>query len=574
MENTVSIRSGGARWLHAPSPLLVIVLVLLCLGGLLSLPLTVPIGPSYWDLFIYFDAANRIFDGQMPSVDFFAPVGPLGYWLFAFLIKLWPNAQPLLLVQWSLLLITAPLMVLVSIDVDRRSRGLALALLIPFLVFSVLPVNIEEYSHFPSLDGYGIYNRQGAELLYVLTSALVLVRGRKTQLAVVALAALALFLAKITGFIGGMGLCLFAFAAGRLAFPVALGAGVVFMAGLAALELLFGIVSAYIADIATLVSINEGELLPRFLQAASIHFSVFAAGGLLVLVLLFIEMGASARPADGARAGAIARVQRFLDRDWLWLAVTLFVGLFFETQNTGGQGFIFLWPVLLVILGHANRYHGRRLVALLALVGATALPTTVDIVARSARALVGQVKYERLEHDHLKTLGSVNQRSEFMDHAKAMLDIYARYPAPYEALAEAGQLPSFTLYTDPDFQLTWLMSVDEAADAILKLEAQSGQRFATIMNLNFVNPFPWLLDRHATRLIAIGADPFRAVPPPSEAVLAEVAKTDLVLYPKCPVTTANQALLDIYRKGLTGHRVVSLTPCWDAYVRGDITLSR
>lgn len=37
----------------------------------------------YWDLYIYFDTANRIFNEQVPNVDFFTPVGPLGYWLFA-----------------------------------------------------------------------------------------------------------------------------------------------------------------------------------------------------------------------------------------------------------------------------------------------------------------------------------------------------------------------------------------------------------------------------------------------------------------------------------------------------------
>ena len=50
--------------------------------------------------------------------------------------------------------------------------------------------------------------------------------------------------------------------------------------------------------------------------------------------------------------------------------------------------------------------------------------------------------------------------------------------------------------------------------AILAYEAANGVRFETIMSLNFANPFPFLLDRLGTRLVAIGADPFRAVPEP------------------------------------------------------------
>ena len=75
------------------------------------------------------------------------------------------------------------------------------------------------------------------------------------------------------------------------------------------------------------------------------------------------------------------------------------------------------------------------------------------------------------------------------------------------------------------------------------------------------------MDRHAPRLIAIGADPYRAVPNPGPAVLAAVSAADLILYPKCPVTAANIRLTDLYRPGLEHHTKIALSPCWDAYVR-------
>ena len=226
------------------SPLLLLGLACLVQLGLLMLPFTLPIGPFYWDLFIYFDAANRIFSGQVPAVDFFTPVGPLGYWLFAGFVKLFPQGQPLLVAQWSLMLVTAPLFAAVLADVDRRSRATALALLVPFLVFSVLPFNVEDYYAYPGVDGFGIYNRQVCQLLYVLTAALVFVQGQKTLLATIAGTVLALFLVKVTGFVAAAGLCAFAFAAGRVALRTALLAALLFVASLGVAEAGFGLVSA------------------------------------------------------------------------------------------------------------------------------------------------------------------------------------------------------------------------------------------------------------------------------------------------------------------------------------------
>ena len=74
-------RGGAATSLLRPPAILALAVAIAAI--LLSLPLRVPIGAMYWDLVVYFDAANRIFTGQVPTVDFFAPVGPLGYYLFA-----------------------------------------------------------------------------------------------------------------------------------------------------------------------------------------------------------------------------------------------------------------------------------------------------------------------------------------------------------------------------------------------------------------------------------------------------------------------------------------------------------
>ncbi|MEF2553007.1 hypothetical protein VQ042_16835 [Aurantimonas sp. A2-1-M11] len=568
LTSSVDRRSTGTAKSVLTSPVLLLALACVVLAALLTVPLTLPIGAFYWDLFIYFDAANRIWSGQLPSVDFFTPVGPLGYWLFALFVRLFPEGQPLLVAQWSLLLVTGPVFAAVLADVDRRSRLVAVALLVPFLVFQILPINVETYYSFPGVDGFGIYNRQMCLLLYVLAAALVFVQGRATMLATIVATMLALFLTKITGFVGAGLLCAFALAAGRVALRTAILSILGFVAALALLEVTTGVVSAYLADILALVGLNEGSILPRFLQAASIHFMVFGPLAILTVTLGLIGLGDILRSVVALiRAPRSAGVVALFDRDVFWLGAATFTGLFVETQNTGGLGFIFVWPVLLRILVRAGGGPTRRLALVLALVAASALPTFVQVIHRGARAIVGQIAYVDLDAPRLGTLGAVSQRPELMERATVMLDTYRRFPDTYDHLADIRQLPSFTLYNEPDFHLTWLMGAEEAVKAIQALEARQGVRFGTIMNLNFVNPFPWLLDREAPRGIAIGADPFRAVPDPGSAVLQSVEATDLLLYPLCPVTLANRRLREIYEPGLAGHTRISLSSCWDAYVR-------
>lgn len=537
---------------------------------LACLKLTLPVGPMYWDVVVFIDGAQRILTGQIPAVDFFAPVGALGYALFAAGIKIFPNAQPLLLAQWMLLVVTLPALLPVLHSVERRSRCLAFALLVPFAVFQMLPMNVEQYSTYPTVDGYGIYNRHVSEVLYVLMTALIFERRQKVLGFVIAWCVTALFFLKITGFIGAGLLCAFAFAAGRVHLRTALVAFALFAVVLGALELSLGLVGAYVGGILELVAMNEDVLASRFLQAASIHFGLFGTGLCLLAAVAFTGL----RPALDDAAAMLKRpcpssLATLLDRDMAWLAIALFVGLFFETQNTGGQAFIFLWPILLHIAVSATHLEARRAVLLLTLVAAMAMPPFVNVLHRFTRAMVGQLNYEAVPQKHLRALGAVTQRPEVIERAAAMNAVYAEFPETFQAIADKGMLSSFTLYAELDFQAGWLMEIDEAVSGILAYEAANGVRFETIMSLNFVNPFPYLLDRRGPLHIAIGADPSRAVPPPDARTIGSVRDADLILYPTCPVTTANVALRDIYAAGLEGRREVAISRCWIGYVKAE-----
>ncbi|WP_247645109.1 hypothetical protein [Brucella pituitosa] len=535
------------------------VLILALLVVLLVLPLVVPIGPMYWDTYIYLDAAQRIDTGQIPSVDFFTPAGPLGYYLFAWGLNVFSYAQPMLLAQWSTLIVAAPLMAVVLADVDRQSRSTAFALLIPFLIFAISPANAQFETSFPGLDGFGIYNRQVCLLLYVLVAGLIFIpNGRKLAL-LCAATMLCLFLTKITGFLVGGLFGFTALLAGRISVINALIAIVAALVVLAGLELNGHMISAYLADIGQLLVLNEAALLPRFLTVISGKLDVILPAGVLVLVLFLLETRHNITPT------------RFFDRGSVWLAITVVGGVFVETQNTGSQEFIFLWPVLLMIWQRIKPLSDNKIkMTVLILTAFIAVPTVSKVGHKVLRAIAVAPTYVQPPVTELKNMAQVSTRADMMERAKLLPQHYADYSAPYEALARLGQLPSWRLYSELDYQIYWLISVDEAVKALKKFEKENSIQLKTLMTLDFTDPFPWLLNREATRKIQIGADPFRTVGAMTPETRAAVEATDGILRPKCPMTTSRLALQEIYADALKDRDVVALDPCWDLLLRPGI----
>jgi hypothetical protein len=528
---------------------------------LLMMPMRLPVGPMYWDAYLYYDAANRITTGQMPSVDFFTPVGPLGYYLFATLNSLFTNAQPTLITHWALLLVSAPLMALVIRDVDQRSRTIAFALLMPFLVFVLLPFNTREFYPYPGSDAFGIYNRQVCQMLYVLVAALLFIKNGRLLIAVTCLSMIALFTLKITGFVAGGMICFYAFLAGRVSFRQAIAIFAGFIIVLAGLELATGIVSSYVADIQQLLEMNSGTIAPRFLQASSLNFGIVSASAALIGLLAW-------NSAFRIKGAGLAWISAFLDQDWLWIGVVLFAGIFFETQNTGSQALIFLWPALVWMLSQRMVLLARPFLfgAIAVLTLAIMLPPMEQVIEKAGRAYIGSMKNVPLENRNLKTLGAMNMRPEIASRSEHMAGFYPAHRALYEDMIPVDVLPTPLLFSDYDFQVLYLRSIDEAIDQIHRWESERKIRFETIMSLNFVNPFPYLMDRQAPHYIAIGADPLRSVPPTGSEEESAVAATDLALMPTCPPTTANALLYKMYEPALAQHRRIKLTECYDAFV--------
>lgn len=553
----------------AASPLIVLAAAVAVAVGILALGVSLPLGPMYWDLYQFFDAAHRIADGQVPVTDFFLPVGPLEYYLFAGALAVFPNGSAVLLAQWSMLAVTAPLMGVVVWDVAKRSRILAYALLVPYLFFALLPFNTHDYYPFPGVDGFGTYNRHVCELLYVLVAAIMFVRNRRVLTVVLTTVLAVLFFVKMTGFLAATVLAVYALLTGRLRPRDALVAGGVFAALLALVQLGTGLVSAYVTDVLALVGINSALLAPRFLQAASLNFGISVAAGLLACVLLWSDrrlLQSAFRSAIELRSAT--GISAILDHVGLWLLVVLAVGIFNETQNLGSQALIFIWPVCLRIIIRVRRVPRGPLAVFtaLALVAAAVLPSVVNTFERASRAIIGSAKNVPLESRNLKKLGAVNMRPEVAERVHDMLAFYPAHSAGFHDMVATGNEATPLLYSDVDFQAIYLIGVDRAIDAVRQLEADRDIRFDTIMSLSNYNPFPYLMARAAPRHVPVAADPLRTVPTPDPAEEAAVADTDLLLYPTCPPTVMNAGLLALYAGAIENHRRIRLSACYDAFV--------
>lgn len=508
----------------------------------LMLPVVVPIGPMYWDVAVYVDASQRMTMGQAPNVDFFAPVGPLAYYAYHWLARLF-GGHPLLTAQFSMLLIAAPIMFAVLLRSRGEDAWKRWALVVLFAFFALLPFNTRLFSAFPGVDGFGIYNRHGALLLYVLASVLLFARGGWGFAFLVAATMTALFLLKITAFLAGGLLCVVALLTGRVAVRSAVAAVLLFAGALGYLELTRGLVSAYAADLLVLGTMNGGGQLFRLLQGGSVWIGVLLPGAALVALV--------------ARRGRL-----FSAVSW-WLAGGLAAGLFYESQNTGSLGFIHMIPIVLRFAPDLKASSRRTAPILVALM---LVPPIATVATSAVRAIGGMIRHDVPDLALAGPYGRVSAKPETVERAEAMRRHYAEHRSAYRDLASRDLLPGADTYAEHDFQVLQIATVASAVKAIRAIETRPGVRFERMFALNFVNPYPAALGRGAPRHVSIGADPSRTVPPPDAATLEEVRQTDLVLRPTCPVTSANDDLLAFYGSALLQHVRVELTPCTEAWV--------
>ncbi len=550
------------------SPLSLLALFAATIILVLSLPLRLPLGANYWDIYTYVDTAYRIQLGQTPHVDFFVPVGALGYWLYNGTTTLFPRAATVLAVHHAILIVALPVMVLIIRDVASRSRADAYALILPFMIFAALPINGIELYPSPGFDAYGNYNRHAALLLYLLSTTVLFVERRPLASWLAITLLLGLFLTKITGFIVAVPLLVLGLITGRLSLRHTLFATVAALLVLMLLNRQTGMIAAYLNDIALLARQNTGSLLPRILTLLSVKFDIMAVATALVGVLLWqvrdSVLGLFSRKPFGETR---RQLKALLDSHVAWLALLVAAGAIFETQNTGSHEFILLWPILLRIYQSvANDLKGRNLLVA-GLVAALALPAPISTLHRAARAVASTPFYKPVEADMLGPVGRVSAKADVMQQALAMLEHYPQSREAYAALARKGVLPSYILFSEIDYQVSWLISVNQAAKALLAYETSTGKRLNQIVTLDFVDPLPIILKRKPLHGLSIGNDPTRTLVTPDKRDMDEMMAADAILLPLCPVTEARLAIAGIYQPALATRRSIPLTPCFDMLLK-------
>lgn len=548
---------SGTAWrssITSPTFWIVAFLVMVILG--LALPIRLPLGPNYWDTDIYLDAAQRIRQGQIPNIDFFTSIGPLGFYLTAWIKALFPQAQPALLANWAIVPLSLPIAALIAWDIDARSRKLALAIVIPFLVLTSLPINLHSLYPSPGFDGFGYYNRHVALLLYLLLAALLFVESRALLTTLVAVLMVALFLVKVTGPVSGAALVGYAVLAGRMRFrDAAIAAGAV-IACLGVVELATGLVFAYLEDILDLAMLNSASFLRRFLTLGSIKFNVIAPCLALIGVLAY------AARRDRLSPGSL------LTSPLGWLSASLFALVLGETQNSGSLEFIGLWPVLILILKDYHHKSGDRLRPwVLMLVMAVSLPSAVIFLERGARAVIAAPRYQALDVPDVGPLGRVSLKPELAQRAVGQLEHYVKYYDASADLVRRGLLPSATLFSEIDHQATWLLEVQQGIDAIKRWEATNRRQLNGFFALDFISPFNHLLGRAAPQHVALGIDTERTNPKVTREMLEALRDIDAIMRPKCPYEVKRAAIWTQFAQALEGRQLISLAPCWDMYLR-------
>lgn len=550
-------RSG---WSH-PQILLAGVAAIILIGLLLRPFL--PIGPSYWDLSIYLDGAHRIANGQVPNRDFLTPAGPLEYYLFYLINRLFPEAHPLLSTHWCIALVALPIFALIVPSLDRQSRAGALALTLPFALFLLLPLNTTAGYPAPGFDGYGIYNRHPALLLYLLVAALLFVERRVLLQVVIGLLMLSLFLTKITGFVTGVLLVGYACLSGRIRILDTIVTALACLAMLGVIEMTSGMTSAYVANMLQLAALNESSFLRRYRAFFGSHLEVYLPLGFAIAAIL-IGQG---RELFARGVSLLARGREFLNSHALWLGAALAASFVFEIQNTGSQEFIYLWPIMLLIARDTWHGENRFCIAILAALAVVAVPMFVNFAQRGVQTVISSISYQRLDARELGPIGRINARPGYFLRAAAMTRHYIDQRAAYRALAKQGVTHSDLLTSEPDFQIGWLTTTAVAAGAFEAFEINTGRRFESVYTFDFTDPFPFLLGKRPVRFVQIGLDAQRTLPPRDERMMQSIASADAILVPYCPAMPMREAIAQRFATATEGRQRIALTPCFDLLIR-------
>lgn len=550
------ISLAPATWLLAAGAAL--------MAALLAAPIDLPIGPSFWDLVMYIDAAHRIDLGQQIHRDVHSVFGPLshyGYWAFHRLI---PWSQPIFAAQLPYGIAFAGLLAAALRGVPQR---LALGLAAYFLLIAIFPINFPEFPE-PYLSrgaaAYGIYNRQAAMGLYVLACAVLALPGPRQATPIVAVALAILFFTKITTFAAALGVCAVLGHFRGFGWRWLVAALAPLAAAALALEALTGMVSDYVKD-ALLVLQGSYGLVQRLSDAAHLHIQTLVLSAVMTAALMISDREQMHAALHG-RGPATLRVGRLLALPGVTFALVAAGAFAIESQNTGSASFPYLVPVAVLLVWRSRGADGPRggfaAMAAAALVGVLGVTATEKAV-RLGLGYMTQAPYgDGLFRDlHVR----VNPLE--LETARGSLTLYAEHAPVFDAASRIGLDRAF-LYRR-EWQVTYLMSVQEAADAYRTWRGEGAprQRLATI---DFVDPFPWVLDAEPMRRGGVVLAVDRTLSPRFVARIEHVLHdADGVFVPHCAMVGIRRDLVARLGPALAGRSAVRMGRCWTLYVKPD-----
>lgn len=551
-------------------PALALLVLLACVLAGLSLELRMPIGPGYQELAALIDASARIGFGQVPAIDFSPPAGALGLYLFHFGQRLFPSAHPLLIAQWAPLVLTLPLMLCISADVARRSAATALALVLPFLLFSLLPFNLLPSRGALGPDAAGITGRQAAAFAYVLAAGLLFARNPFVLALVGAVATSALFFLGPFAFLAGFLLITHAILAGRIRWGVLLFLLLGLYAAVGGAEYASGHVVVWLQDMLLRAQADGERLALAYLRELSVEFRLIAAAIVLAVVLFWLERRRLSAQYEESRMyhGAIRALNGWFNAPAPWLASAILAALLLDPLCVGGHGAIVLWPALWRIIEETPAQPARRRLAVLALAGAVALPAVTGLLHGAARSALALPASLPVPFEHLGRLGNVLATPEQSQRAAILAGHHARHRRAYMDLAEAGA-SDLQRALDPVLELAWLGELDRLAGAVLAWERDNGRQLASMVTLDRADPLPALLGREPLKGIDSGTDIEARARRLSTRVLHALDRAEAIFLPRCPETRQRLAYRTAALQALTGRRAIEITPCYTMMLKRD-----
>jgi hypothetical protein len=550
-------------WLLSP-PALAQIVGFGCAALLLMLPVWPMVGIYNWDVVFWLDTAHRIDYGQIPHVDYFAPFGPLpqyGLWLMQ---KIFPSAHPILAAQLFFALFGLPLLALVLADVQSRLQSAILAG--AFIALLLLPANF-----FMSVFNFGfdigIYNRQAGLLLYLLLAGIWWCRSPTRLIIVVSCTLLGLLFTKITAFGGAIPLVLYASITGRIRTRDLLAVTLVIAFVVLGLEITTGIVSAYLRDIARMIELatsssdKRSDAMNRLASTLYYSFDTLLPVGLLVVAALVRDRHIFAKARALAHNGRIAALRGIAQLDGIEMGVLLVVAILIESQNQGSQEFAFLIPaVLWVMVRPTSRDVAARATVFLA--AAFMLIIAVKATHRAFLITSHADRFPRLEAG-LEPF-HISAKPADVEFADAKLAFYSAQQNAYAEFASRGQ--DLASGNDEGFQLSYFVSVRNAILALGRWQTQYNKQLKSIATLDFVDPFPTLLNLRPVAGLGIVMDPYRAAGRWT-TMLRSLSSADGILVPLCPVSAFRYQYAKMAKNELESRHAITIDPCWTLYVR-------